>query len=38
MIGLAPLRREVSVGDIVEAGGRRATVVALPFGPADIDG
>jgi folate-binding protein YgfZ len=38
MVGLAPLRREVSVGDVVEAGGRRATVVALPFGPADIDG
>jgi folate-binding Fe-S cluster repair protein YgfZ len=37
-IGLASIRREVSVGDEVEAGGRRAVVVALPFGPGDVDG
>lgn len=37
-IGLASIRREVTVGDIVEAGGLRATIVALPFGPADLDG
>jgi len=37
-IGLAPLRREVSVGDVVEAGGRRAVVTVLPFGAGEIDG
>ena len=30
-LGLAPIRREVSVGDEVVAGGRPARVVALPF-------
>lgn len=30
-LGLAPIRREVAIGDLVTAGGRRATVVALPF-------
>ena len=30
-IGLAPIRREVAVGDAVVAGGRPAKVVALPF-------
>lgn len=38
LLGLAPLRREVSVGDQVEAGGRPAQVVALPFGAEDLDG
>jgi len=38
LLGLAPLRREISVGDEVEAGGRRARVVALPFGSEDLDG
>lgn len=31
-LGLAPIRREVNVGDEVTAGGRPARVVALPFG------
>ncbi|HVX88032.1 MAG TPA: hypothetical protein VG940_03820 [Gemmatimonadales bacterium] len=31
-LGLAPIRREVQVGDEVVAGGRPARVVALPFG------
>jgi len=30
-LGLAPIRREVAIGDIVTAGGRSARVVALPF-------
>ncbi len=30
-LGLALLRREVSPGDVVMAGGRRALVVRLPF-------
>lgn len=38
VLGLAPLRREVEDGETVEAGGRLATVVALPFSPADLDG
>jgi hypothetical protein len=38
LLGLAPLRREVSVGDEVDAGGRRARVVGLPFGAEDLDG
>jgi len=38
LLGLAPLRREVSVGDQVEAGGRPARVVALPFATEDLDG
>jgi folate-binding protein YgfZ len=37
-IGLASIRREVAVGDVVEAGGRQAVVVPLPFGPGDVDG
>jgi folate-binding protein YgfZ len=37
-IGLASIRREITIGDVVEAGGRTAVVVALPFGPADLDG
>jgi folate-binding protein YgfZ len=31
-LGLAPIRREVAIGEIVIAGGRPARVVALPFG------
>jgi folate-binding protein YgfZ len=30
-IGLAPIRREVAVGEVVTAGGRQARVVTLPF-------
>ncbi len=30
-LGLAPLRREVAVGDSVDAGGAGARVVELPF-------
>ena len=30
-IGLAPIRREVAIGEMVTAGGRQARVVALPF-------
>ena len=37
VIGLAPLRREVAIGDLVDAGGRPATVVALPFAGADLE-
>ncbi|HEX5386815.1 MAG TPA: hypothetical protein VFW66_08965 [Gemmatimonadales bacterium] len=37
IIGLAPIRREVEVGADVMAGGRNATVVALPFAPDDLD-
>jgi tRNA-modifying protein YgfZ len=38
LLGLAPIRREVSVGDEVDAGGKKARVVALPFGAEDLDG
>ncbi|MDQ3223131.1 MAG: hypothetical protein M3Q75_06640 [Gemmatimonadota bacterium] len=37
-IGLGVIRREVGVGDELLAGGQPATVVALPFGPEDLDG
>ncbi len=37
VLGLALLRREIGTGDVVEAGGRAATVVALPFGGAELD-
>jgi folate-binding protein YgfZ len=37
-IGLGLIRREVSVGEELVAGGQPATVVALPFGPEDLDG
>jgi folate-binding protein YgfZ len=37
-LGLALLRREVGPGDEVVAGGRRATVVSLPFGGEDVEG
>jgi folate-binding protein YgfZ len=37
-IGLAPIRREVAVGDEVVAGGAPARVVRLPFAPADLEG
>jgi tRNA-modifying protein YgfZ len=37
-LGLSMLRREVGPGETVVAGGRRATVVALPFGAEDVDG
>ncbi|MEO8226861.1 MAG: hypothetical protein ABI637_05480 [Gemmatimonadota bacterium] len=37
VLGLAVLRREVQNGDIVEAGGRQATVVALPFAAPDVE-
>ena len=35
-LGLAPIRREVSVGDAVVAGGRPARVVVLPFGDPQV--
>jgi aminomethyltransferase len=31
-LGIAPIRREVAIGETVIAGGRPARVVALPFG------
>jgi folate-binding protein YgfZ len=37
-IGLGLIRREVAVGEELLAGGQPATVVALPFGPDDLDG
>jgi tRNA-modifying protein YgfZ len=37
-IGLGLIRREVEVGEELVAGGQPATVVALPFGPEDLDG
>jgi folate-binding protein YgfZ len=38
LLGLAPIRREVAPGEEVEAGGRPARVVTLPFGAEDLDG
>lgn len=38
LLGLAPIRREVVPGQEVEAGGRAARVVALPFAAEDLDG
>lgn len=38
ILGLAPIRREVENGAAVTAGGRPATVVALPFAPEHLDG
>jgi tRNA-modifying protein YgfZ len=38
VLGLGVLRREVEPGETVTAGGRRATVVALPFGADEVDG
>ncbi|HEX3235404.1 MAG TPA: hypothetical protein VHR41_14490 [Gemmatimonadales bacterium] len=38
MLGLAIVRREVTPGDVVLAGGRRAKVVGLPFGAEELDG
>ena len=38
VLGLGVLRREVEPGETVMAGGRRATVVALPFGADEVDG
>jgi len=38
LLGLAPIRREVAPGEEVEAGGRPARVVALPFAAEDLDG
>lgn len=35
-IGLAPIRREVQVGEMVTAGGRPARVVSLPFGGPQV--
>jgi hypothetical protein len=35
---LGLIRREVEVGEELLAGGQPATVVALPFGPEDLDG
>ena len=35
-IGLAPIRRDVAVGEMVTAGGRPARVVALPFGGPQV--
>ena len=37
-LGLGLLRREVAPGQTVTAGGRRARVVALPFGADEVDG
>ena len=37
-LGLGVVRREVEPGETVTAGGRRATVVALPFGADEVDG
>src|SRR3954449_1743623 len=37
-LGLGLLRREVGPGEEVTAGGRRARVVALPFGADEVDG
>lgn len=37
-LGLGTIRREVSPGDVVLAGGAEATVVTLPFGPDELDG
>ncbi|MBA3556016.1 MAG: hypothetical protein H0W29_14815 [Gemmatimonadales bacterium] len=36
-LGLAVIRREVSPGDEVVAGGRRALVVALPFAGHEVE-
>ena len=36
-LALAQIRREVAPGEEVIAGGRAATVVALPFGAAELD-
>ena len=38
VLGLGVLRREVEPGETVTAGGRRATVVTLPFGADEVDG
>ena len=38
VLGLGLVRREVEPGETVTAGGRRATVVALPFGADEVDG
>jgi len=38
VLGLGVIRREVSPGEEVTAGGRRARVVALPFGVDEVDG
>jgi folate-binding protein YgfZ len=38
LLGLSPIRREVGLGAEVEAGGRAARVVALPFAAEDLDG
>jgi tRNA-modifying protein YgfZ len=38
VLGLGVVRREVEPGETVTAGGRRATVVALPFGADEVDG
>src|SRR4051812_15648271 len=38
MLGLAIVRREITPGDVVLAGGRQARVVGLPFGAEELDG
>src|SRR6185295_10822286 len=38
VLGLGLVRREVEPGETVTAGGRRARVVALPFGADEVDG
>jgi folate-binding protein YgfZ len=38
VLGLGLVRREVEPGETVTAGGRRARVVALPFGAEEVDG
>jgi folate-binding protein YgfZ len=38
VLGLGVLRREIGPGEEVTAGGRRARVVALPFGADEVDG
>jgi folate-binding protein YgfZ len=37
-LALAMLKRETAIGETVDAGGRLATVVALPFSHGDVDG
>lgn len=37
MLGLGIVRREVATGEEVEAGGRTARIVALPFAPQELE-
>jgi folate-binding protein YgfZ len=36
-LGLGTIRREIGPGEVVTAGGAEAKVVALPFGPDELD-